>query len=178
MKAYTALLNIISKLFEIVTGLLLAVIVIIVFCTVISSKFFGVTPAWANELPLILIVWFGLMGAGIGVRDKAHLAVEFIVRGLPEAWKVFFFRLSYTLMLAFATVMTVAGMRLVIFTFVNQETFPATKLPVGLCYLAIPLGGAFIFMHSLKHLLDLFSGTYDFTSIDEEAIAEMDGGGN
>ena len=167
MKAYRAILNLISRLFEFITGVLLCAIVLIVFYAVISSKFLNATPAWANEVPLIMVVWFGLLGAGLGVRDKAHLAVEFVVRGMPPAWKTFFFRLSYALMLFFGTVMAVAGARLTLFVQANGETYPATKLPVALCYAAVPLGGLFIFLHALPHFVDLFTGRYDFSTGDE-----------
>ena len=172
MSVLRAVLDIFSKLFEFITGVLLTLIVLIVFYTVISSKFLGATPPWANEVPLIMVVWFGLLGAGLGVRDKSHLAVEFLVRGMGPGAKNFFFRLSYAFMLLFATAMTVAGVRLVMFTIANQQTYPATKLSVAVCYVAIPLGGAFIFLHALKHLIDLFAGRYDFTSMDEELQSE------
>ena len=93
--------------------------------------------------------------------------VEFLTGAL-----LFFFRLSYALMLALAAAITVAGFRLVAFTAGNQQTFPATKLPVGYAaYLAIPLAGIFIALHAIPHLADLFSGTYDFTTAEEQELA-------
>lgn len=172
MKAYNALLKIISRLFEFITGALLCAIVGIVFYTVVSSRVWNVTPPWANEIPLILVVWFGLLGAALGVRDKTHLAVEFLARALPPAGRAFVFRLSYALMLMFAAVMVTAGARLVLFVIENRETYPATKLPVGLCYTAIPVGGALIFLYALRHLIDLFTGKYDFTTPEEEIVAD------
>jgi C4-dicarboxylate transporter DctQ subunit len=172
MSAYNALLNVLSKLVEFITGALLCAITLIVFYTVIAAKFLGGAPPWTNEAPLIMVIWFGLLGAGLGVRDKAHLAVEFMVRGLGATLKAFFFRLSYALMLAFAGVMTVAGFRLVFFTVGNQQTYPATKLPVGYAaYLAIPLAGIFIALHAMRHLIDLFTGDYDFTTAEDEDLA-------
>lgn len=174
MRAYIAMLNALSLLVECVTGALLCAITLIVFYTVIAARFLGGAPPWANEVPLIMVIWFGLLGAGLGVRDKAHLAVEFVVRGMGAAAREFIFRLSYALVLAFAGAMTVAGFRLVFFTLANQQTYPATKLPVGYAaYLAIPLAGIFIALHALRHLLDLFAGRYDFTTSEEEELASL-----
>ena len=177
MSGYKALLNVLSQLVEFITGVLLCAITLIVFYTVIAAKWLGGAPPWTNEVPLIMVIWFGLLGAGLGVRDKAHLAVEFLVRNMGQGPKTFFFRLSYALMLAFAGAMTIAGFRLVYFTVGNQQTYPATKLPVGwAAYLAIPLAGIFIALHALRHLIDLFTDSYDFTTAEEEELAEMTDG--
>lgn len=177
MKAYQTLLKIISKLVEIVTCALLTALVLIITWQVFSRYVLGATPSWSEEIAVILVVWFGMLGAGLGVRDGSHLAVEFLVRGMSEGPRMFFYRLSYALIIAFSGLMTVAGFRLVKFVMDHGEINPATGIPVGYTYLALPLSGIFIFMHALKHLADLFAGRTDavsgsITETREEVAAE------
>ncbi len=158
MKAYEALLKAISKLVEFVTCALLTALVLIITWQVFSRYVLGTTPSWSEEISVILVVWFGMLGAGLGVRDGSHLAVEFIVRGMSAGPRMFFHRLSFALIIAFSGLMVIGGFRLVKFVMDNNEINPATGIPVGYTYLALPLAGIFIFMHALKHLLDLFAG--------------------
>ncbi len=172
MKIYDGILNIFSKIVEFVTGLLLTSIVLIISWQVLTRVILKVTPSWSEEISMILVVWFGMLGAGLGVRDKSHLAVEFLVRIMPDGLKQFFFRLSYALICCFSIVMVVAGFRLYSFVMAHGEINPATGIPVGYTYFAIPVAGIFIFLHSLRHIIDLMAGTYDFTEFAEDASGE------
>jgi len=177
MKAYESILKAISRLVEWITCSLLVVLVLIISWQVFARYVMGKPPSWSEEIAIILVVWFGLLGAGLGVRDKSHLAVEFFVRGMKGGTKMFFYRLSYALIVAFSVLMIAAGSRLVRFVNLNQEINPATGIPVGFTYLAIPLAGAFIFLHAMKHLIDLFRGTYEIRDLEAEAAEELEAGG-
>ncbi|MFH1539194.1 MAG: TRAP transporter small permease, partial [bacterium] len=133
---------VISKIVEAATCVLLTALVVIISYQVFSRFVLNTTPYWTEEISLVLVVWFGLLGAGLGVRDGAHLAVEFLVRLFPEGIQQSCRRLSYAMISCFAVVMVVSGGRLVLMT--TGQTLPATNLPVAITYLAIPLGGLFI----------------------------------
>lgn len=147
---YKSLTGIVSKIVEAVTCTLLAVLVVIISYQVFMRYILNSNPHWTEEISLVLVVWFGLLGAGLGVRDGAHLAVEFFVRILPGWLGPSIRRFSYTMISCFAVVMVVAGARLVQMT--TDQTLAATKLPVAASYLAIPLGGLFILMHAILQL--------------------------
>ena len=147
---YKSLTGTISKIVEAVTCILLTVLVVIISYQVFMRYILNSNPHWTEEISLVLVVWFGLLGAGLGVRDGAHLAVEFFVRILPQWLGPTIRRFSYTMISCFAVVMVVSGARLVQMT--TGQTLPATKLPVALTYFAIPLGGLFILMHAILQL--------------------------
>ena len=147
---YGAILRVVSVGVEVLTGVLLTALVVIISSQVFSRFILGKTPYWSEEISLVLVVWFGLLGAGLGVRDGAHLAVEFVVKAMPATARVVVQRFVYAVICCFALVMVVSGIRLVMLT--TTQYLPATQLPVSVSYLALPLSGVFIFLMSLFKL--------------------------
>ncbi|MEW5945077.1 MAG: TRAP transporter small permease [bacterium] len=144
---YRAVLNLFSAAVETVTRVLLSALVVIISWQVFSRFALNRTPYWAEETALVLVVWFGLLGAGLGVRDGTHLAVEFFARLLPASARLVVHRFVFAVTCCFALVMMISGARLVLMT--TEQTLPATHLPVAVSYLAVPISGIFIFLHAL-----------------------------
>ncbi|MFA6448790.1 MAG: TRAP transporter small permease [bacterium] len=176
MKAYDRFLDIISKLVGWIASALLTAMVLIVTWQVFARYVLKNAPAWSEEISLILVVWFGLLGAGLGVRDGSHLAVEFLVRGLKPGAQRFFHRLSFALIISFSTLMIVSGFRLVALVGGHGESNAATGIPVAVTYMAIPVAGIFIFMHAIRHLIGLFGENYEIVSatIETETVSEKE----
>jgi TRAP-type C4-dicarboxylate transport system permease small subunit len=65
-------------------ALLLVAMVLIVNFHVIMRYFFNSTPAWTEELSLLLMIWFCFIAMMIGVKLKAHIAIEMFMDKLPR----------------------------------------------------------------------------------------------
>ncbi|WP_339061034.1 TRAP transporter small permease [Tepidibacillus marianensis] len=74
------LVNIIlNKLEEVFVILALALAVIVAFVEVILRQF-GTSLGYSFELVNYLLIWVGLIGASIGVRENVHLGVDLVIK--------------------------------------------------------------------------------------------------
>ncbi|TCS80598.1 TRAP transporter small permease [Tepidibacillus fermentans] len=76
MKSVNFVLN---KLEEIFVILALAVAVTVAFIEVILRQF-GTSMGFSFELVNYLLIWVGLIGASIGVRENVHLGVDLLIK--------------------------------------------------------------------------------------------------
>lgn len=137
---------------RVVTVTLLSAIVIVIAWQVLSRYVPGLSiPRWTEEVSLILMVWLSLLGSALAVRRAEHLAMDLVVRQLSPVLQRWAFRLVW---------LSVAGFGLYLFFFGSElasrtmtQTFSATKLPIGLMYWSIPVGGGFMTLYGLANLV-------------------------
>jgi len=64
---------------------LLAVMTLIILWQIIARfRIIHIISPWTEEVAMILLVWFVLTGAAIGVRKHLHIGVEFVTTLFPE----------------------------------------------------------------------------------------------
>ncbi|MFZ5825875.1 MAG: TRAP transporter small permease [Bacillota bacterium] len=131
--------------------LFLSAMVVIVFVTVITRYFFKYTAPWAEEVALLLMVWFGFLGIAIGVAERLHLRIDVLTEALPPWFKTFLNRLSRVLVLLVGVFMVWEGWKLVQVT--HESTMAGTKLPSSVLYVVIPIAGLLIVLHTLLQAL-------------------------
>ena len=133
-----------------VTAALLLGIVVVIAWQVFSRYIPGIrVPRWTEEISLIMMVWLAMLGSALAVRAGEHLAVDVVVRQFPPAFRRLFARGIWLLVAAFGLYLAWYGYELAVRTMV--QTFAATKLPIGLMYFSIPLGGLLITTYSLRN---------------------------
>lgn len=132
---------------------MMVAMVIIVFTQVLSRYIFGKSIRWAEEVPLILMVWFGFISMAIGVKRKLHISIELFYKMFPLKVQWFIKKLVDALVASFGLCMVVYGYKLAMFTMTS--TLPATKLPTGWLYMAIPISGVLITYDTLMDFLGL-----------------------
>jgi TRAP-type C4-dicarboxylate transport system permease small subunit len=156
MKAFKALiikaLNAVHiALVWIACALILGMVVII--ATNVFLRFaFNTGILWSEEIALLFIVWFVFISFGLGVRQRLHITLSILPRGKIPAW------LDATLDIAGEIIMLIVGAVMVIYGntlvgFTMRSIMPATGLPAGMMYLALPFAGVSIVVESLLHLL-------------------------
>ncbi len=126
---------------------MMAAMVALVFCNVISRYVLRVSIVWAEELSQYLMVWIVFLGAGLAFREGRHVAVEFfqdrmgsrLRRGVRSAIVVG--------IAAFLAGLVVLGIRYALFA-ADQET-PVMNISLAIPYLCIPIGAALFLAHLL-----------------------------
>ena len=126
---------------------LMAAMVALVFGNVVSRYVFNHSITWAEELSQYFMVWIAFLGAGLAMREGRHVAVELLQDVLPlPARKAM--RLAVALaILAFMAVVAVLGFRFAAFAW-SLET-PVLQIPLGIPYLAVPVGVTVFLAHFL-----------------------------
>ncbi|MFO1313438.1 MAG: TRAP transporter small permease [Burkholderiales bacterium] len=114
------------------------------------------SPQWVERLALLLVLYFTFLAGAVGVRERSHLGIEFISDALPPALRRAAAVVVFLLVAAFGGVLAWNGIMLV------KETWdvatPILRIPEGVTYFAIPLGGALMLSFSLELLLRQIAG--------------------
>ncbi|NPA15112.1 MAG: TRAP transporter small permease [Deferribacteres bacterium] len=135
----------------------LAVIVLVVMTVVITAqivcRFFFSALSWSEELSRYLMVWLTFLGASMGIKRKAHIAVTFAVSSLPPKVQRWLSLVVYTLSLYFFVLVIIYGFKLM--------RFQAFQVSAGLgismkyVYLSLPVGGMLCAVHIVSNILEV-----------------------
>lgn len=123
----------------------------------IVSRFVIQSPIpWTEALLTYMFVWTCFLGASLAVEQNAHFGVEIFVVMLPKPVQRWIEIAVYLLIIAFAVIMIVKGM---MFVEGNADQEMAA-MPFSMIwpYLAIPVSGLFIVIHSLNAIYCLALG--------------------
>jgi TRAP-type C4-dicarboxylate transport system permease small subunit len=133
--------------------LLIVAMVLITFTNVILRYFFDSGLDWAEEVSLMFVVWFTFIAMAIGVRQKLHISINIFPKHMPRWFKAFISRFDNLPTILVSIVMVVSGWGLVQFTM--RSILPATGIPGGIKYGAVPLAGFLITFHAVADLFGL-----------------------
>jgi TRAP-type C4-dicarboxylate transport system permease small subunit len=111
-----------------------AILVVVSFAGVIFRYVLNDSLVWSEELARYLFIWIIFLGAAIGVRQGAHIALDIFVAGLPARIERGLLWIERVAIFVFALMILVPGRRLVEIGMSNLS--PALEIPMGLVYAA------------------------------------------
>lgn len=123
-------------------GVAMVVMVVIVAWAVFGRFVLNDTPAWAEQVAMLLLGWVILGAAAAGVRENTHMGFDILRDGLPAPVAAVFALLSDAVVTGFGACMVWFGTELAVGVW--DATLPTTGLPGGVEYLPMVLGGALI----------------------------------
>jgi TRAP-type C4-dicarboxylate transport system permease small subunit len=107
--------------------------------------------SWPEPMAVLLTIVLTFIGAAAGYRLNLHMNVSFFADKLPARFRSLLDLIVQLLMALIATFMIVWGARLVEVTWHNTiADFPF--LSVGVTYLPIPVGGAFLLLFIIERI--------------------------
>lgn len=148
---------------------LLAVMAILVFGNVVLRYVFGLSLSWVEELTRYMMIWLTWLGAGLALREGAHIAIDTLQQALPEIGARLLRTTVLLAMIGFFGALVWLGWRYSVFAW-QQET-AVLRLPAGLVYLAIPIGSVLMLLHLL--LTARSAVTHTATPEEQAHAAEM-----
>jgi TRAP-type C4-dicarboxylate transport system permease small subunit len=135
----------------IVAGTALVLISAVIPWAVFTRYVLNSAASWPEPTAVLLMIVLTFIGAAACYRRKLHMNVSFFVVMLPPLLRIPFQILAELLVGAMAAFMVVYGERLVEATWYNTiPDFPF--LSVGLTYLPIPIGGAFLLLFVIERV--------------------------
>lgn len=133
--------------------LLLSAMVVLGLLQIISRFVIKAPITWSEALLMYMFVWFSFIGASLAVKELAHFEVEIFMIRLPLPLQKTIAVAVYGLIFAFAVFMVWKGVFLVK---LNQRQLMAMMpFTMSVPYAILPLSGACIAIHSLKHIVGL-----------------------
>lgn len=145
------LVRLLSSIALWVSGLGLLVMTGCVLWQVIGRYILNDSPSWTEPFSLLLMSWFILLGAAVGVREGNHLGFEIGLHFAPPPIRKAMEVLTDILVTAFGVAMAWYGWVLAMGTW--SAKMAGVNLPQGVDYLPLAGGGALIALFSLEKLL-------------------------
>ncbi|MDO9095680.1 MAG: TRAP transporter small permease [Rubrivivax sp.] len=132
-------------------GIAITLMSVIIPIGVVMRYVFGFGAQWPEPIAILLMMVFTFIGAAAAYRAGAHIAVTMLVDRLPAAVQAALARFIHVLMLLICGFVVLYGSRLCMDT-MGQSIAELPWLPVGVTYLAIPLGALVTAVFVLEHL--------------------------
>jgi TRAP-type C4-dicarboxylate transport system permease small subunit len=136
---YSKFIDILNKTLDLVGIILMLIMTGIIFYQVIMRQVFNNSPAWAEEVALLIMIWFVYLGVVIGIKEDLHIGIEMFVDRLPR-------KVAYVLQIIVNFI--VLGLAYLFWYFGNtlatalwNNSLPATGLSVGYYYIIISVAG-------------------------------------
>ena len=117
------------------------------------------TPHWSERLSLLLMNWYILLAAAVGVREKFHLGLVLVRDSLGARAKQFAELVTHLLVGGFGVAMVIYGSKITISTWAH--VMPTLGVPTGLSYLPFPVAGVLFTIFSVEHIVELYSQNPD-----------------
>ena len=136
---------------------LLAALVVIVAWQVFARQVLSDPSTWSEELAKYVFIWLGLFGAALVFGERGHIAVDALVRKLPERWQRWDAVFCQVVIGVFAALVLVYGGWQVSALAWNQA-MPGLPLMVGWLYLALPVSGVLVLFYTVYHLVAVVRG--------------------
>lgn len=133
-------------------GLSIFAMSLIVPWGVFTRYVLGTGSRWPEPIAILLMVLFTFIGAAASYRAGAHIAVGLVVEAVPRAAGRALKALVHGLMLLICVFVVYFGAKLCLET-MGQSIAELPWLPVGVTYLAIPIGSAITMLFVLEQII-------------------------
>lgn len=100
---------------------------------------------WADEVARYAMIWLAFLGAGLALREGAHVAISNFQDALPAAGALGLRAVLLALLMGFFVFMVWTGWDYMSRT--AFQTSPALRLPMRWVYAAMPVGFALMAVH-------------------------------
>lgn len=135
-----------------ISGIALVVMCLVIPVGVFARYVLGFGAQWPEPIAILMMVLFTFFGAAAAYRAGAHIAVQMLTDRLPAALRRACAGIVHLAMLAVSVFVLVYGFKLVEGT-MGQTLSELPWLPVGITYLALPLGSLVTLLFVLEHIV-------------------------
>jgi TRAP-type transport system small permease protein len=141
----------------------LAAMALIVTMQVITRKGFNFVFFWSEEVTLLLLVWFSVIGIAIGFRERLHLAMTSFTNLFSDRMNVILTKIICICIFMFGLYLVVYGWDFT--SKMYNNTLAATGWSLSVRYAVMPISGVMICFYAI---LDLAGVKIERHQVDEE----------
>lgn len=140
-----------------VIAVALAVMTVVVFAQVVFREMSASLP-WSEELSRYLMVYLTYLGVSVGVKRKSLIAVEFVTGKFPAKAQNAVEMVTNIACIICCAIIILYGMKLVGITMMQKS--PALRIPMGIAYFSLVLGGALMIIQFIVNTLNTVGGIF------------------
>ena len=173
-KALKLVADTFTRALEVMMVLCLLVMLVMVFGNVVLRLVFNTGIDLSEEMPRYAFVWMTFLGAIVGMRRRAHLGVDMLVRALPVLGRRVCWGISQAIML-------VCCLYIVYGTYLQHDIITGNASPVAQISMLWVFGvsyitGTAIAIICVSNLIRLFAGTVpdnELIDVHEEGMTDV-----
>lgn len=153
MNNFIKIINKLSKSITALASAMLFIMLVITFVQVIFRYCFNSPIMWAEEITLVMLIWFGYMVISVGVWEQRHIALESLYLKLNRNVQRVLDGIRHILLTGFSILMIYYGLDLV--ELAKKQYLPASHLNRGWLYAILIVSGGLMVLYSLTNLAKL-----------------------
>lgn len=134
----------------------LVAMTLIVGWHVFARRVLNDTPHWSETGSVLIMFWYSLLGAAVGVRAQTHIGLVFFRDLLPRRGRLALDVVINLFVIAFGAALLWYGADIMQTTW--NQTIPTVGISVGVLYMPFPIAGGLIVAFALEHLLRTLAG--------------------
>jgi len=109
------------------------------------------SPAWSESAALLLMLYYIMLAAAVGVYENFHLGLKVFLDAVPTHIRTRLEVINNSLVIIFGIAMLVNGSRLALFTV--EHIIPALNISRSFAYWPFAAAGLFISIFALERLI-------------------------
>nr|WP_285839874.1 TRAP transporter small permease [Alkalihalophilus marmarensis] len=129
------------------------VMVVVIAAQVFMRHVMESSLSWSEELARYCFIWLVYLGISYGVKKQRHIKVDVALLLLKGKGKVLLAMFANLLFLAFAVFVIIYGYDIAERLLAFGQTSPALHIPMGLVYMATPVGMALTSIRLIQQLI-------------------------
>ncbi|HSJ36579.1 MAG TPA: TRAP transporter small permease [Planococcus sp. (in: firmicutes)] len=137
---------------EVLLVLFSAVMVAVIFLQVVMRQFDS-SLSWSEELARYSFIWLVYIGISYGVKKDRHIKVDVLLLVLKNKGKIILTIIANLLFMAFAIFVIRYGFDIAMQLLNFGQKSPANQIPMGLIYLAAPVGMGLTLIRLVQNLI-------------------------
>lgn len=140
------------SLLSLFTTILLVVMVGNIFILVVLRYLFAYSFPWSEELTRYLLIWMGLLGAAVLVKERQHIRLTFLIARFPAFARQILEIAFYLIEIAFLILLIQKSWAWAM----SMEIMTAPALQISMFWpaLAIPVSAALMLFYSIINILE------------------------
>ena len=151
----TKLSNVITRVEEVIMGVLMAILTIIMVTAVFFRYALSDPLPWATEVSIYLFIWFSFIGGSWGLKYGTQAAVTFLLDALSENKQRMLKIVQDVIMLAFLIIILVYSVKWLMLPSTMLQKSSSLGMPMWIPYSAVPTGILFAIIHIFARLIRL-----------------------
>jgi C4-dicarboxylate transporter DctQ subunit len=128
------------KIFEHICGFLLLTMLICVLMQVVLRGIFDLGLSWTEELSRYTMIWLTYVGAVVCLLQGSHIAIDLLIKRIPEKWQNYTKLISNMLIFFFLFMLFREGRKLASSPIISRQLTPGLGISTSYLYSVIPIG--------------------------------------
>ncbi|MFD1032550.1 TRAP transporter small permease [Metaplanococcus flavidus] len=137
---------------EVLLVLFSTIMVAVIFMQVVMRQLDN-SLSWTEELARYCFIWLVYIGISYGVKKDRHIKVDVLLLMLKNKGKIILTIIANLLFIAFAIFVIRYGFDIAMQLLSFGQKSPANQIPMGLIYLATPIGMGLTLIRLIQNLV-------------------------